>query len=192
MRSPAGTKIIPVAGVGEVLCRKHRGARRITIHVSASRGVWVTLPFHQSFRDAESVVKLNRQWIEQTYNKAKLDHEQNQPLRDKLAAIDTLQAKRALTLRLGELAQQHGFCFRGVSVRNQRTRWGSCSSKHCISLNIKLVLLPEELRDYVMLHELVHTRVHNHSPAFYAELDKVADNRRHLTNKLKQISLHEL
>ncbi|MDO8578070.1 MAG: M48 family metallopeptidase [Dehalococcoidales bacterium] len=174
------------------MCRKHRGARRITVHVSASRGVWVTLPFYQSFRDAENVVKLNRQWIERTYKKAKHDHEQAQPLRDKLAAIDALQAKRSLTLRLGELAQRHGFCFRRVSIRNQRTRWGSCSSKQCISLNVKLMLLPEELRDYVMLHELVHTRVHNHSPAFYAELDKVAENRRHLTTRLKEISLHEL
>jgi predicted metal-dependent hydrolase len=190
--STAGIKTIPVPGIGEVLCRKHRGARRITLHVSASRGVWVTLPFHQSFRDAENVVKLNRQWIEQTYNKAKQAHEQAQPLRDKLAAIDTLQAKKELTLRLGELAHKNGFCFRRVSIRNQRTRWGSCSSKQCISLNIKLMLLPEELQDYVMLHELVHTRVHNHSPAFYAELDKLAQNRRHLTARLKEIRLHEL
>jgi predicted metal-dependent hydrolase len=191
-RSTPGIKTIPVPGIGEVLCRKHRGARRITLHVSASRGVWVTLPFHQSFRDAENVVKLNRQWIEQTYNKAKQAHEQAQPLRDKLASLDASQAKRVLTVRLDELAQQHGFSFRRVSIRNQRTRWGSCSSKHCISLNIKLMLLTEELRDYVMLHELVHTRVHNHSPTFYAELDKVAQNRRHLTARLKEISLHEL
>jgi predicted metal-dependent hydrolase len=184
--------MIPVPGIGEVLCRKHRGARRITVHVSASRGVWVTLPFYESFREAEKVINLNRLWIERTYTKATQAYEQAQPLRDKLAAIDTLQAKRALALRLDELAKQHGFCFRRVSIRNQRTRWGSCSSKHCISLNIKLILLPEELRDYVMLHELVHTRVHNHSPAFYAELDKVAEHRRLHTTSLKKISLHEL
>jgi predicted metal-dependent hydrolase len=74
------------------------------------------------------------------------------------------------------LAKQHEFTYNMVSIRNQRTRWGSCSCKGNISLNIKLVALPPELFDYVILHELVHTRIHNHSKKFWKELDKYIEN----------------
>jgi len=185
-------KTIHVSGLGEVLCRKHRRARRVIVHVSAHKGIWVTLPFFQSYRDAENVVKLNRKWIDSTLSRVKLEHEEAKPLRDKFDEIGVDKARQILTFRLEELAQQYGFYFRRVSVREQRTRWGSCSSKQCISLNVKLALLPEELRDYVMLHELVHTRIHNHSPAFYAELDKITADRRNLASRLRKISLHVL
>ena len=78
--------------------------------------------------------------------------------------------------RLYHLAKEHGFTCNNVSIREQRTRWGSCSHKNNISLNLKLVLLPKELIDYVMLHELVHTRIHNHSKKFWAELDRYTGN----------------
>lgn len=187
-----GLKTIRVPGVGDVTCRKNRNARRIIVHVSASKGIWVTLPCHRAFGDAEHVVRHNKEWIDQTLYRLKNQYTQAQPLRDKLAAVGTAKAKEFLTRRFRELAQQHGFCFNRVSVRNQRTRWGSCSSKKCISLNINLIVLPDDVRDYVMLHELVHTKVHNHSQVFYDELDKVIANRRYLTKKLQKISLHVL
>ncbi len=84
-------------------------------------------------------------------------------------------AKRSLPLRLSELASRHGFTFGGVSVRKTRSRWGSCSAKGKISLSLFTALLPTRLRDYVLLHELCHTREMNHSPRFHALLDKATD-----------------
>jgi predicted metal-dependent hydrolase len=84
--------------------------------------------------------------------------------------------KEKIITRLTELARQHGFSYRKVTIRNQRTRWGSCSAKNNISLNIKLVALPAELFDYVILHELVHTRIHNHSSRFWQELNKYVED----------------
>ena len=83
------------------------------------------------------------------------------------------RAKDILPNRLQQLALQHRFTFSNVSLRNSHTRWGSCSSRGSISLSIYLVLLPDELIDYVLLHELCHTVEMNHSDRFWALLDKV-------------------
>ena len=68
--------------------------------------------------------------------------------------------------RTATLASQHNFRYSNVSVRNNKTRWGSCSSKGSINLNIQLMRLPEEMIDYVILHELCHTHHQNHGDRF--------------------------
>lgn len=83
------------------------------------------------------------------------------------------RARAELPARLQELAAAHGLAVAGVSIRNQRTRWGSCSSDGRISLNWRLVQMPVEVRDYVLLHELIHLRVRNHSPRFWREVERV-------------------
>lgn len=80
---------------------------------------------------------------------------------------------RALPLRLESLAVDHGFRFSRCSVRNQSSRWGSCSTGGTISLNWRLLLLEPALQDYVMLHELCHLREMNHSRRFWGLLERV-------------------
>jgi predicted metal-dependent hydrolase len=70
--------------------------------------------------------------------------------------------------RVGALAAEHGLTVRRVTVRNQRSRWGSCSRRGTVSLNWRLVQVPERVRDYVIVHELMHLWHMNHSPAFWA------------------------
>ena len=91
-------------------------------------------------------------------------------------AVTTAVARRAKELlpqRLKELAQEKGFSYSRCSVRNVHTRWGSCNTKGNISLSIHLVLLPDELIDYVLLHELCHTVEMNHSDRFWALMDSI-------------------
>jgi hypothetical protein len=93
-------------------------------------------------------------------------------------------ARRTLVVRLEGLAALHGLVVAGISLRNQRTRWGSCSPDGRISLNWRLVQMPDAVRDYVLLHELMHLRVRNHSRRFWREVARVcphhADARRWL------------
>lgn len=93
----------------------------------------------------------------------------------KSAFIETLrrEARCYLPNRLSELARQHGFQYRRVFIKNQRTRWGSCSERNNINLNLQLMRLPDDLIDHVLLHELVHTEIKNHSPAFWNRLNEV-------------------
>jgi predicted metal-dependent hydrolase len=94
-----------------------------------------------------------------------------------LTRVYAFEARRILPQRLNELAGKHNFVYKGVTVRNNKCRWGSCSSKNNISLNIQMMKLPDELIDYILLHELVHTEVKNHGPGFWDKLDQVTNNR---------------
>ncbi len=103
------------------------------------------------------------------------------------------EAKRLLPGRLAELARRHGFEFDKVTIRNNRRNWGSCSSKNNISLNLQMMKLPVELIDYILLHELVHTEIKNHSADFWEKLDKVSGNRaRELAREVKKYSTFTL
>jgi predicted metal-dependent hydrolase len=85
---------------------------------------------------------------------------------DLVAALREL-ARRELPPRLHALAADHGLTVSGVSIRDQRTRWGSCASSGRISLNWRLVQMTAHVRDYVLLHELMHLRVRSHSARFW-------------------------
>ncbi len=96
------------------------------------------------------------------------------------------EACEYLPERLGFLARKYGFFYRKVSIRENRTRWGSCSGKDHISLNLHLMRLPDYLIDYVLLHELVHTVHRNHGTLFWAELDRLTGDARKLDRELKK------
>jgi predicted metal-dependent hydrolase len=83
------------------------------------------------------------------------------------------EAIRILPARLKMLADRHHFSYTGVTIRNTKTRWGSCTSKKRISLSISLMLLPEHLIDYVLLHELCHTVEMNHGERFWQLMNRV-------------------
>lgn len=88
------------------------------------------------------------------------------------AAIRALrqQAEQLLPQRLASLAKQHGFTYASVSIKQLRGRWGSCDQNKHIVLNLYLMQLPWELIDYVLIHELVHTRILKHGPLFWGEM----------------------
>ena len=181
--------IINIDGIGPVLFEKSRRARRVIISVRILKGARVAVPTRTSFQKALEFVHLKKAWIQRHLVIVRQNEERQQALIDRFLAIDKAEARKTLTDRLYQLAQEHGFTCHGVSIRQQKTRWGSCSHKNNISLNLKLVLLPEELIDYVILHELVHTRIHNHSRKFWAELDRYTGNGKVMAKRLRIIDL---
>ena len=88
-------------------------------------------------------------------------------VRSLLRRFTIKKGRRDLVLMLRSIADEHGFTVNKASVRLQKTRWGSCSAKGAISLNAKLLFLPRDLVEYVMIHELCHIVHHNHSPEFW-------------------------
>ena len=99
------------------------------------------------------------------------------------------QAKAYLPGRLAELAAQHGFSYNQVRIKHNVSNWGSCSVKKNINLNLNLMRLPAELRDYVMLHELCHLKYMNHGKEFHALLESVCPNHKELRRQLRDYKL---
>jgi predicted metal-dependent hydrolase len=106
----------------------------------------------------------------------------------KEAALKALrtQAKAYLSRQLEQLAQKYGFSYTKLRFTNAGTRWGSCSSQGTISLNIWLMQLPFDHIDYVLIHELCHTRHMNHSPNFWGLVETILPNYRQVRHALKQ------
>ncbi|WP_372950147.1 M48 family metallopeptidase [Mariniphaga sp.] len=110
-----------------------------------------------------------------------------------LTQIYKVEAHYLLPKRLKELAQKHGFSYNKVSIRNNKRNWGSCSSRNNISLNLQMMKLPDELIDYILLHELVHTEIKNHSELFWKKLDQITGNKaRQLAREVKKYSTYTL
>ncbi len=95
------------------------------------------------------------------------------------------QSEKILPVRLRSLATDHGFSYKNVRIKQLKSRWGSCSSDKEIVLNSFLVQLPWHLIDYVLLHELVHTRIMAHGNPFWTELSKYVPNLKSVRREIK-------
>ncbi len=103
------------------------------------------------------------------------------------------EARKLLPGRLAQLALQFGFQYGKVGIRNNRRNWGSCSGRNNISLNLQMMKLPDELIDYILLHELVHTKIKNHGPLFWAKMDEITGGKaRELAKKVRSYSTFTL
>jgi predicted metal-dependent hydrolase len=94
-------------------------------------------------------------------------------------------AARELPPRMLELAARHGLTVNRITVRNQKSRWGSCSRRGTLSLNWRLIQTPAFVSDYICLHELMHLRHMNHSPLFWREVERVCPDYQNAERWLK-------
>lgn len=152
------------------IVRSHRKTLCLEI---TGEGLLVRAPFRATDADIRAFVESKQKWIEThlrksaagAFNAAKLTEEE---LR-KLAA----DALRVIPQRVAYYAPRIGVTYGRITIRNQRTRWGSCSSKGNLNFNCLLMLAPPEVLDSVVVHELCHRKEMNHSSRFYAQVLRV-------------------
>ena len=180
------SKTIEIPPLGPVLFEKSKRARRLNISLRPFKGVRVTVPLRVSFRRAHEFMVENLEWADKHLVKVRQFELDHQEVNRRAGEVDWGHAREFLIQRLAELADKYEFTYNRVFIRNQKTRWGSCSADNNINLNIALVTLPGELLDYVILHELAHTRIKNHSRPYWQLLDKLLGNAKEYDRQLRK------
>ena len=184
-------KKVRIPGIGEILLEHSARAKYMNLSIRPFRGIRVAVPCGVSLESAEAFARSKTGWILQHLPRLKaveqtlVARRQAQPA----VPIDNRAAKARLIKRLDELSQKHGLPYNRVFVKRQKTRWGSCSVKKNINLNIQLAALPEVLMDYAIVHELVHTRILNHSRDFWDELERRLPGALRLDRELRKYHL---
>lgn len=145
--------------------------KTISIVIRPNGAVEVRCPKRCSKREAEQFVASKEDWIRKHLEViaarpqcASLSGEELRSLAEDAATV--------LPDRVAHFAQKMGVSYGRITIRSQHTRWGSCSAKGNLNFNCLLMLTPEEVRDYVVIHELCHRKEMNHSAAFWTEVEK--------------------
>jgi hypothetical protein len=177
---------ISLHGVGDVLVEHSHRAQRVSLTVSPSR-VRVAVPAGFPLSAGMDFAHARMDWIVRHRERLKDLAASCSGVEQALLPLDDIPAACAkIVNRLEALSRNTGLPYGTVTIRNQKTRWGSCSMRGDISLNINLARLPGHLMDYVILHELLHTRIRGHGKAFWAGLCRLAGDARGLRAELRR------
>ena len=156
-----------------------RSARRktLSLQVRADGQVLVRAPQYVSLKDIEAFVRKNTGWLDKHLEqvrkeKSRADSESRPLTMEEIRDLAD-RAMKVVPGRVAHFAPLVGVNYGRITIRNQRTRWGSCSSKGNLNFNCLLMLAPAEVLDYVVVHELCHRKEMNHSARFWTEVEKV-------------------
>jgi len=185
VKSNLEAKTVELKSVGTIKLERSFRARHIGVSVRPFKGVRVAVPRGVSFASAEMFAQSKAGWIKKHLDKMN-QMERAAKVVSENHPIDRQAARRRLVDRLNYLAVNYNFQYNRVFIKNQKTRWGSCSGKNNINLNVNLVRLPDELIDYTILHELVHTRIKNHGQRFWDQLDRLLGDAKQLDKALNE------
>jgi len=150
-----------------------RSSRKtLAIEITPRGEILVRCPSRLAKRDIHRFVENKQNWI--ATHLAKLNQcTDKTPLTAEEIKSLAFQAKQVIPDRTAYFAQQIGVSYGRITVRSQRTRWGSCSASGNLNFNCLLMLAPTEVLDYVIVHELCHRKEMNHSLQFWTEVEKI-------------------
>jgi len=197
--------------IGEVKYVQNRRAKNLSIRINQQGELRVTIPAYVSMKRGEAFLMSRKEWV--LAKLREINHAAGQfrhPVEGDVVVIRGKEveirlqrneesgeaalwrillneARLYLPERVKVLADKHGLKYTGLKIRQMRTRWGSCTTKSSINLNSWLMMLPDHLSDYVILHELVHTLHRDHSKRFWDTLDQTTEGRsKALRKELKE------
>ena len=176
--------------------------KTLAIQINPDLSVTVRAPIYASQREIERILKEKEGWIQKHIEKIREQEAKRKEMygekgeygksaeREYLSNEEIHKlAEKALEYipkRVSYFAKQIGVTYGRITIRNQKTRWGSCSSKGNLNFNCLLMLTPPEVIDYVIVHELCHRKEMNHSGAFWAEVEKVLPDYKKQVKWLKE------
>ena len=170
--------------------------KTLAIQINPDLSVTVRAPMYAPQSDIERILREKEGWIQKHIEKIREMKEKKKETQGESVESEYLtneeikkladKALQHIPKRVSYYAKQIGVTYGKITIRNQKTRWGSCSSKGNLNFNCLLMLMPPEVIDYVVVHELCHRKQMNHSVAFWAEVEKVIPNYKEQVKWLKE------
>ncbi len=149
--------------------KRNRKSKKISLSINSSGGITVTIPVFMPIKIVDYFIKQNKVWLLDKIRQSKtrdknnfwIKQDKNHYLKNKN------KAKKEIKEKVDYFNQFYNFGFNRISVRNQKSRWGSCSNKKNLNFNYKILFLSSDLADYIVVHELCHLLEMNHSRRFW-------------------------
>lgn len=163
-----------------------RRRKTLTLQITPEVFLQIKAPRGMSEREVARFIQQRTFWIYKQAKRVQKDNEQRVYRSDEEIRELREKARAVLAQRTEFFAHRLGVTYSRIRIGNQRTRWGSCSSKGTISYNWKLILMPETVRDYVVIHELCHLLEMNHSSRFWSLVEMMMPNYREARTWLKE------
>ena len=170
--------------------------KTLAIQINPDLSVTVRAPMYAPQSDIERILREKEGWIQKHIEKIREQEEKKKETQGESVESEYLtneeikkladKALQHIPKRVSYYAKQIGVTYGKITIRNQKTRWGSCSSKGNLNFNCLLMLTPPEVIDYVVVHELCHRKEMNHSVAFWAEVEKVIPDYKEQVKWLKE------
>lgn len=170
--------------------RKSRRAKRLRLTIYCDGGFVVTLPHRMNEGFVERFILEKADWVIEKLRKMRLSG----PRRNRLLYRQNKAEYKQNKKRTYEFAMEkikffnefYNFKFGKISIRNQRTRWGSCSRKGNLNFNYKIIFLPEKIANYIIVHELCHLKEFNHSRRFWDLVEKAVPDYKKIRKDIKK------
>ena len=165
--------------------------KTVAIQVNSDLSITVRAPNFASEKDIEEILMKKEAWIskhieEIKTRKKRFESESTDKFTPEKIKLLADKALEVIPMRVKYFANIMGVTYGNITIRNQKTRWGSCSSKGNLNFNCLLMLAPSEILDYVVVHELCHRKQMNHSKAFWLEVEKVLPDYKESIEWLKE------
>ena len=151
--------------------------KTVAIQVNSDLSITVRAPHFASEKDIEKILMKKEAWIskhieEIKTRKKRFESESTDKFTPEKIKLLADKALEVIPMRVEYFANIMGVTYGNITIRNQKTRWGSCSSEGNLNFNCRLLFVPDRIVDYVVIHELAHRRFMNHSKAFWKEVEK--------------------
>jgi predicted metal-dependent hydrolase len=167
--------------------RKNGKSKRISIRIQTDASVVVSSPRFVPEIIIKNFLREKSDWIFKKIEEQKARADKRIPGSDKIDYFKKkAQAGLLIKAKLKKINENYGFKFKRVFIRNQKTRWGSCSRDGNLNFNYKLIYLPDALADYIVAHELCHLKELNHSFRFWSLVERVAPDYKERRKELRR------
>lgn len=169
--------------------RKSKRAKRLRLAVYCDGSVVVTTPVAVQQFIIQDFILEKRQWIYEKLRFFRLDTQAIRTFSENDYILYKKDALELVTQRVEHFMKIYGYTYNEITIKNQKTRWGSCSKKRNLNFSYKIIFLPEAMRDYVIVHEICHLMEFNHSKKFWQLVQKALPRYIEIKKQLQRFDL---